>query len=270
MLIKRVMAVAIFMGLASATPLYAGPWMQSEGDAVMATGAVHSHEDAFWTKNRDRIPLRNRVHRTVYYGYYEYGYSYYYTVFTSIAWTKRESGTKIEEGFSNIKLGIRGRLNPFRNGRTWEVTALIPAKNLGDPNREDSGGISGGLFYLGRPDPYETPYVPFTKWIWGGGIGVTLLRKVDVGKSMWAYSQWERGIINRSWKIGTQLDGRSSFRDEKRAFPLEIRDQITWEVSLGYRLSRETGLSIGYAKDIWGRNVTQSDTIKVGLSHSFR
>ncbi|MEK6546113.1 MAG: hypothetical protein AABZ28_06250 [Nitrospinota bacterium] len=179
--------------------IHASTWMQSEGDSVGAIGVSYSTADGFWNSDSNLLKYPIKHQEAVYYQYYEYGYSYYYTILASIAWTYYDSGTIKDSGIDNVKIGVRGRLNIFRNGRTWQVTAILPVKkwdsSVFQPGR-GKYGLEAGIFYRLLPDPYETPSDIYTQGIWGMGLGTTL-RIGDTGSQLCSYRKWEKKAWNR-------------------------------------------------------------------------
>ena len=254
--------------------VYASAWMQTEGDSLIATGTSYSIADSFWKRDGKLAQYSTRHKQGVYYLYGEYGYSYYYNIFASTGWTYSDSGTSTDSGVDDVKIGIRGRLNLFRNGRTWEIAAILPTRKwyLSD-YRPGQGkyGLEAGIFYRFRPNPYENPFAEYPHSIWGGGLGTTL-RSGGVGGEVWGYGNWQKNLFSPLWKIEIKLSALSSFAGAE-AGSVDIYgpndsfhyDQISSDISLSYSLSRTTGINLSYKQDLWGRNINKNETVHAGI-----
>ncbi|MBI3600415.1 MAG: hypothetical protein HY097_07210 [Nitrospinae bacterium] len=253
---------------------YASSWMQTEGDSIGATGAIYSLSDSFYERDGNLVQYPTRQQQGIYYLYYEYGYSYYYTLFASTAWTYSDRGTSTDSGVDDVKIGIRGRLNPFRNGRTWQLTAILPVRKWdlsGYRPGEGKYGLEAGIFYRLLPDPYEKPFTEYPDSIWGGGLGTTL-RSGGSGSEVWAYGKWEKNLFNPSWLAAINLSALSSFAGGESG-SVDIYgpndsyhyDRAASDVSLSYRLNMTTGISISYKRDLWGRNINKNESVHIGI-----
>lgn len=253
--------------------------MQSEGDSVGSTGAIYSVADSFWKRDGELVKYSTKQQQGIYYLYYEYGYSYYYTLFTSTAWIYSDRGTTTESGVDDVRLGIRGRLNPFRNGRTWQITAILPVRRweiAGYRPGEGKYGMDAGVFYRSLPDLYENPFTEYPHSIWGGGLGATY-RSGGVGGELWGYGKWEKQIFSPSWNIEIKLSGLSSFTGGESG-GVDIYgpndsyhyDWAASEISFRYRLSMTSSINLSYKQDLWGRNVNKSENIQIGISTTWK
>lgn len=254
----------------------ASPWMRSEGESLLASGLGYSVADSFWKQNGDIEQYRDPRKQILYYLHYEYGYSYYHTLFTSAAYIREETGSSEKSGVDNVKLGVRGRLNYFRNGRTWQLSAIMP----GDPSITKPGsgkfGADAGIFHRYIPDSYENPFTDPTGNIWGWGAGATIWSG-DTGGEVWGYGRWERSLFSPIWQTAAKLSGRSSFAGGERG-SVDVfgpndsyhYDQLSSELSLQYRLSRQTTVGASYKRDLWGRNIDMNEGILINLNTGWK
>lgn len=258
---------------------HANAWMQSEGNSVGATGAGYSLSDGFWKKDGELVQYPTRHQQANYYLYYDYGYSYYYNLFASTSWNYRDSGTSTDSGIDDIRIGIRGRLNVFRNGRTWQITAIIPTRQWGLTGYrpgEGKYGIDAGIFYRLLPDLYENPFAKYSGNIFGGGLGTTL-RSGGVGGEVWGYGNWQRKLFSPLWYVEIKLSALSSFAGGESG-SVDIYgpndsfhyDQVTSDISLSYHFSRRTGINLGYKRDLWGRNINKNESVHIGISTTWK
>ncbi|MBI5193822.1 MAG: hypothetical protein HZA08_10335 [Nitrospirae bacterium] len=259
--------------------VYASPWMQSEGDSVGSTGISYSQADSFWKRDGKLMQYTDKHQEATYYLYGEYGYSYYYNLIASTGWNYRDDGIRTNNSIDDIKIGIRGRLNRFRNGRTWQVNAILPTRRgnlLG--SRPDGGkaGIDAGIYYRIEPDPYLNPFTVHNKGIWGGGFGITL-RSGGIGSELWAYGKWEKNVITPSWQAGFRLSALSSFAGAESG-SVDIYGpndsyhyhQINSEFLLKYQLNRTTTINTSYVMDLDGSNINRNSGVHIGISTNWK
>lgn len=259
--------------------VHASPWMQSEGDSVGSTGISYSQADHFWKRDGKPMQYPNKHQEAMYYLYGEYGYSYYYNLIASTGWNYRDNGIRKDSSIDDIKVGVRGRLNVFRNGRTWQVTAIIPARKgdlFGSRPGGGKSGIDAGIYYRLLPDPYDKPFTVFDKGIWGAGLGLTL-RSGGIGSELWAYGKWEKSVINPSWFAGIKFSTISSFAGAESGSVDKYGPndsyhyyQITSEFLLKYQLNRSTAINAGYSRDLAGININMNEGINFGISTSWK
>lgn len=243
--------------------------MRSGGSSLISTSLGYSQDSQLWTEGGFLVPLSESRLQSVYSVSYEHGYSYNYNVFAGTSFTYRDTGTQIIQGVSSIRVGARGRLQRFRNGRTWQVTALLPARRVNN-NPEDTGGggsygLHAGLFYRRLPDPYERPFTKFPFGVWGGGIGIATLQSGNAASQVDAYWKWEKSFTRTPFGIGFKGTGLTSFLEG----PLTPYARFQSEGAMSYDLSRTEGVSVTYTVDVWGRNITQGNALQVRFSHAF-
>lgn len=252
--------------------------MQSEGDTVGSTGVSYSEADSFWKRDGRLVRYSDKHLDATYYLYAEYGYSYYYNLIASTGWNYRDDGTRTSSSVDDIKIGIKGRLNRYRNGRTWQVTAILPTRKgdlLGSRPGGGKSGIDAGIYYRLLPDPYDRPFSIHNQGIWGGGLGITL-RSGGVGNELWAYGKWEKSVFNPSWQVELRLSALSSFAGRESG-SVDIYGpndsyhyhEISSEFSMKYKLNRTLSLNAGYSRDLAGRNINRNDEVQIGISTSW-
>ena len=266
---KNVAVITIVILFFLSGNLYASPWMRSEGRGLVSSSVSYSTDSQLWTEGGFLVPLSEDRLQVVYSLSYEYGYSYDYNLFAGTAFTYRDTGTRVIQGVSSIRIGARGRLQRFRNGRPWQVTALLPARrvnnNPDDPEGGGSYGLHAGLFYRLLPDPYEHPFSKFPLGVWGGGIGIATLQSGNAANQVDAYWKWEKRFHRTPFGISFRGTGISSFAEG----PLLPYARFQSEGGLSYDLSRMDGVSISYSVDVLGRNITQGSAFQVRFSHAF-
>ncbi|WP_287963123.1 hypothetical protein, partial [Alcanivorax sp.] len=105
---------------------HAGDWMRSAGESGLGVSLEYGTADHYWNRFRKLLKDNCTSNDWKLFLHYEYGYSYDYTLFGNTALDTRRCGNRHSSGLGDIRLGVRGRLNPFRNGSTWELSVLVP------------------------------------------------------------------------------------------------------------------------------------------------
>lgn len=263
---RRVAAATLVLLLCGGRPVHASPWMRSGGEALIATSISLSQDNQFWTPEGFLVP-RESHNQLVASVHYERGYSYYYTLIAGGAYKYRDGNSGVDKGPSSLRVGIRGRLQKFRNGRTWQATAILPTQPVGsDPEDPGEGkfGLHVGLFYRLLPDPYEKPFTKFPFGVWGGGIGILTLRSGDAVDELQAFGTWSKNFSKTPYGVQMKWSGLTSIFEGPLVIPYA---RFQSEGSISYALKRGEGINISYGVDILGRNITQSNALKIGFSH---
>jgi len=255
----------------------AGDWMLSEGHSNLGVAYSHATSDTDWdteanpvaqscTTADDSMSLR-----------YEYGYSYYRTLFASTSYKNTECGGYQASGVSDLKLGVRGRINPFRNGYSWQVTAIIPLQDGRFTSSKDSSdyfGLDLGVFRSYRPDPYTRPLTVIREGVWGWGLGLTLWEQ-DIGHQGWGELKWTRQL-DKEYKFKASLGatkaitiGENGVHGAVSTARSKGYDVVNASVRLSRKLSRDLSLGASLKQDLWGRNTSQDTTIEIELSTSW-
>ncbi len=257
--------------------LQAGDWMLSEGQQTLYTSLSLSQADSYWDDRRD-LQQDDCTSRDWSAGLrYEYGYSYYRTLFASTSFELNKCGDESSAGIPDLKLGMRGRVNPFRNSHTWELALIIPVNGDREDRRKPGIGLFGveaGLYRTYRDDPYEKPFTVITQGVWGWGVGVTLWAE-GAGQELWGELNWRRRLTD-AWRFKGWLSGRYSLAGDTAGADdiFSVRKSIDYDkLTIGARftrkLSRHTSLGLSLEQALWGRNASQDTTLQLGLSRSW-
>lgn len=253
----------------------AGAWLRSEGEVYASMDVSFSSASYQWDdhRHRERADCTERKQRADLNA--EYGYSYYHTLFAQASMSlARCSGEPDSSGLSDLTLGVRGRLDPFRNGRSWELALKLPVTGQGgDTERpgNDEFGVSAGVHFRLEPDPYDNPAIRYRGGVWNAGVGVRLWTG-GVAHQGWGYVGWDHGL-GETWRFSSRLYAVRSFgasRSAQREFRDNDYDALNASVSFGRPIDRDTSFSIGISHDLWGRNTDQDFTIKLGISRYWR
>lgn len=251
----------------------ASPWMLSEGDLTYYGGLSYSTSDSSWDKSSQLEDSDCHSTKTGSHHGVEYGYSYYRTIFARAEMIDKGCGEDSYTGLGNLRIGMRGRLDVFSNGKTWELSAIIPTGySKENPSRPGDGqfGVEGGLAYLSRGSLRE--FAPRWDFItsasiryWFGGSATqfityaTARRKIGETASM---------SFNLNADISFQNqddDQRVNFADSTR---LSDYDKLTAKISWSDRLDDNWRYNIGASHVVWGRNA--GHVFKLGITFSRR
>lgn len=271
----RLALLAMLLGVASlATEARAGAWMRSEGELQLRLDLSLSSADERWDGERRRVDAGCTTQRQGLELQAEYGYTYYTTLFAEAGLRQRRcagEAAAANSGLDRLRLGMRGRLDRFRNGRSWELALNLPvAAESSDPARPAGGriGITGGLHLRRTPDPYAGGAVEGAAGIVSTGFGVDLWSG-GLAQQIWGYGAWDSRQTDAGWAWSTRVDATRSFGGDADLRANDY-DKLTWSVELNRSIDRETRLSLGLAHDLWGRHVERATRLKLGLSRTWR
>ncbi|GEM_PF-5007058 len=267
--LKRVLT-ALFLFLLTPAVSAASPWMWSEGEMYYSGSLSYTTGDKNWNENSNLVDSSCRSRNVNSHQLIEYGYSYYHTLIANLDIVSKDCGGDNYLGLGDLRLGIRGRLDPFRNGRTWEVTAIIPTGYSDtDPARPGNGkfGIEGGVAYLSRGEYRDSAKR------WDYLTGASLRFWVDGPADQFIGYFTLRRYIGRHGYISAGVNAEISFQNEAR-LPKNLSDQtqladfdkITAKLNWSDRLSDEWRYSIGASHVVWGRNAGHD--LKIGITFS--
>jgi hypothetical protein len=264
---------AINVGTSSATA-----YMLSEGIHRYTTGLQYSTADDWFNEQRDRVPQGCRSKDYYWHNQYTYGYSYYFNLFAAAAVGNYECGlhTKVA-GVADIKLGIRGRLDLNRNGRTWELALLIPTGyDSQKVNRLGYGrlGFWGGLAWSSQNTGWEEKEPSY--WEVGAGItywsGSPSTQSRTYGKYSWRLDEDgnNRIVVQGTLKLSLR-DGRATFPAAFAGFPRFSGDYDSFTVSAKYahRLTRHWSISPRIGSTVWGRNTSANNFVDLSITRQW-
>lgn len=282
-LVARVLSRALpplaVLALAGALPdaAWAGGWMRAEGELRLAMSLSLSTAEERWDKDRRLRDAACTKRRGAVGVQGEYGYSYYYTVFADASVSHKEcAGESDASGLSDLSIGVRGRLDPFRNGRTWEVSLKLPVSGgTDDPDRSGNGefGLQAGVHFRVRPDPYAVSDERRQDGGWSWGTGVRLWTG-GLPPQGWGYAEWQPEAALAGWRTGARLYGLRSFGGDGAGSSRRSRgndyDRLTASLGASRKLDADRTVSVELAHDLWGRNADRESQLRLGLSRMWR
>ncbi len=266
--------VILLVNSAAAWP---SPWMRTSGDSSLYASISLSRSNSYWDKDGNLIPSCQANDFSTHWQY-EYGYSYYHTLFAATSLESNHCGGRSATGIPEARFGVRGRLNLYRNGRTWQVTAIVPVQGEPDSSSKPGKGEFGvelGVYFLLRPDPYENPQLDYKNGEWSWKAGVTFWDG-EATHELWGGISWKHPLFDTKWRFRAGIKGNYSFAgDDSSAFDPATRfkrhneDFVNVEFSLSRSIAKRTSLSFSLGQDIWGRNSSKSTDGQIGLSYTW-
>ena len=256
----------VLCGAGLSAAAQAGSYMRSGEELSYSTSVGYSWATREWDESRDLQPTGCRREYSYNSHYLEYGYSYYYTLFGGALLADASCDAESHTGAGDLRLGIRGRTDLYRNHRTWELIATVPTERGDASPRLDCGahGLKGAL---ARKDDLM-PGLSL-----GSGLGVQL---------------WEgplahelRGELGLSGPLrlgrlrwGLDLEGATPLEGGGPA-AADISDcgtrgkRVKAGFGIGASLPDRTYVSCGYARAVWGEDSTLSQGVSCGFSRSW-
>lgn len=248
----------------------ASPWLRSEGEKYYWAGINYSTGDQRWDNDSDLEDAGCRNNDWYTHQKIEYGYSYYHTLVAGIDAASVHCGGDDLTGVGDLTLGIRGRLDKYSNGKSWEITAIIPTGyDRNDPSRLGNGrlGIEGGLAWLSSSGEAESS----SPWYWGGGGAVRLWRGPPADQFLGYLTVHRR--LTASGGIGLRVNADISLRNEspeKTKFENRTRltdfDKINAKFSWSSRITPYWSYQTTVGHVLWGRNARHNLTIGFNIS----
>lgn len=274
----RLVYFIIFILCGSGSYAVASPWMRTGGESFLYVSATNTQSTSFWDKDRNLVPSCHANDRSTYL-HYEYGHSYYNTLFAATSIEYNSCGDKLSRGIPDLEVGIRRRLNLFRNGRTWELSAIVPVQgDANDPTTPGTGelGVRAGLYFLFLPDPYENPYERLKGSKWSLDLRATYWTG-DAAQEIEGRVGWKHQIFDTRWRFKANIKGLHSFGgredadfDPENRFRSIDEDKISIRFILSAPLTEHFSVSLGLGQDIWGRNTSKNTDLRLSISRHWK
>lgn len=262
-------ALGVALSLA-VTVADAGSYLQSEGDLNYSVGLGYFFADREWDDQGDlqRLPCRNDY---LYNSHYlEYGYSYYYTLFGGLNLARSACGDEDTTGAGDIRLGLRGRLDPTRNHRAWQLELNVPT------TRDETGNTRLGCGVYGLAAGVATK----------DAVGENLTLGAEAGLQFWEspLSHQVEGRLSAAGPLGTAkslswnagLSGHAPLESGDGGPGQSISDcgtqgkSVRGSIALGFRVGSGKYLECGHSLGLWGEETTKRIGIYCGYSHRWK
>jgi len=275
-LLVHVVTPLTFAGglLLAGTAAQASAFMLSEGQNMYTTGITYSTATEWFNQARDKVPQGCTSKDYSWNHSYTYGYSYYTNFFANTSLANQSCGVGAKTaGIGDVQLGIRGRLDNTRNGRTWEVALSIPTgyDNM-KANRLGYGrlGLWAGVAWSTQNTGWEETMPSY----WEAGTGINYWFGPPATQSK-TYLKW-------SWRLDDQGVNRLVFQGTLKLSLQDGRPEIgvggfnrfsgdydAGIISAKYsrRLSDQFTVAVGVGNTIWGRNISASTYGDISLTY---
>jgi hypothetical protein len=257
----------VLLAVASLFPVaHAGSYLRSADELSYSTSLGYSWATRQWDDAGEIEPTGCRRDYAYSSHYLEYGYSYYYTLFGGALLADASCDAEGNTGFGDLRLGVRGRTDVYRNHRSWELIATIPTER-GDASPSLDCGAHGLRGALARKDDV------LPRLSLGSGVGVQLwegplAHEVDFDLSL----SGPLRIGRLRW--GVDLEGSAPLEDGGVA-GRDISDcgtrgkRVKAGVSLGATVAKDTYVDCGYVRAVWGEDATLSQGFSCGFSRTW-
>ncbi|ATX81458.1 hypothetical protein Ga0123462_0588 [Mariprofundus ferrinatatus] len=256
----------------------ASAYMLSEGQNMYTTGFTYSTATDWFNQNRNRVPQGCTSKDYSWNNSYTYGYSYYTNLFASASLANQACGAGAKStGLGDVTLGIRGRLDITRNGRTWELAAIIPtgydAQRI---NRLGYGkfGLWGGVAFSSQNTGWEEKAPSY--WEVGTGLNYWFGSPATQWKSYakWSWRLDEDGVNRIVLKGTLKLSLRDHTPEPIPAAGGFFRNSGDYDAgviqaSYARRVSDQWTVGFGVGETIWGRNVSASRFADISFTYSW-
>ncbi|MDH4322161.1 MAG: transporter [Desulfobulbaceae bacterium] len=260
----------LFCGLFSfASQAAAGAWMRSEGESHYSATLDYSASTDYWDSDGVRRDAGHRFESWNLSQQYEYGYSYYRTLYAAADLIQKKGEAGSAAGLGDLRLGMRGRLNRNENGRTWEAGVIIPSGYARDRQvRLGYGrfGVEVGLAmrFLDRPRSHAET-----------GVTVRLWEGPPAGQVR-PYLKWTQQLTAK-WEGWGELLGDFSLGNGKVESntalgydQLPEYDVLKAGLGVKYALPKDWSVGFGLYCDLWGRNVGSGVGGNVSVSRTWK
>lgn len=262
-----VAALAAVAALLCGPAAHAGASLRSESHAFYAATLGYNWATRYWDEAGDSrdIGCRSEYQSFTHYG--EYGWSYYHTLFGSVGLAQSRCADSGESGLTDVKAGIRGRVNRYLNDRAWELELTIPTHG-GDTVSQSS--VSCSAFELaGNLERQHEDVTPWLSVSYGTSLRLAQAPLVHslrgkVGASGPIVPRWK-------WRLGLE-----------HAVPLTERDSPNPNVTLPdcgtdseslragteikFQPTRFTGFGCGFGLTFWGEDTSANRGVYCGVT----
>lgn len=252
---------------------YADNWMRSEEEGYYKVSLEYDTTNDRWNQDRKLETMSCTPRNWRLSNSYEYGWSYYQTLFGSIDYMNRNCGDNEASGIGDLTLGFRRRLNIYRNGRTWEAAAIIPTGY----STTDTATIGSGLYGL--------RFGLFGSFGDKHGVGGEYGSNVELGSNVYfwegsaaeqfsAYLKYNFAATEES-HLYTALEGDFALNNRSNQQATTINpvsdsgyDRVNLRIGYSRRASLYWRVSFEATSVMWGRNTNDSNSVTVNFSRS--
>ena len=186
-----IVAALLICMLAISGKAEAGVGMLEQGESMVSSNLSFTAADKHWDVSRQVITNICKARNFGASLGYEYGWSYFHTVYANVGMGYRRCGQRglpgpgflvsgNQKGLGDVELGVRTRFaGNYLDSAAWEAFMIIPTGyDNGSPSALGKGALGAGLGVLFSSDPtHNFPFriwgVNSRKWGWKAGSKFT-------------------------------------------------------------------------------------------------
>lgn len=283
-----------------AAPAEAGVGMLQEDENLYISDLSFSGGNTHWDVQRNKVPSICKRRNLALIQGYEYGYSYFHTVFANVtlAYRKcgqinraprvRRNGTIVPgftllggraAGIGDVELGVRTRLN-HKNTAAWETLLIIPTGyDNTNPSRLGRGALGLGVGLL-----FASPKRDLTKTHWGWKLGTRFTYFfAGKGNTLRSFARLNYAFSDSNFEqsgdfltLGLTHNVSFSKQGVQQQFANQVpkslsnSDQTKILLSYSHAFGNGWSTSLRGGKAIFGRNAPVDYTAAVGLNYRWR
>lgn len=261
-------ALAAACALPAATSALAGAGLRSSGDTLYSTRLGVITANQAWD---EQSTLQDSDCRSVYTSQsnaLEHGYTYYNTFYGQFSLARSQCGGEATTGFSDLRVGVRSRLNVYENDGAWELEATIPVSDVNHGERR----IGCGEFGLAANVHQRVEVTPSTDLdgsasvqLWGAPLAHQFRASVGIDQKFlrrWSWSGGVHGSVPLNDGIGGIGDLTSDCGTESKI--------VRGAADLKYRWSDFLHLGCGVSHALWGESASRTQGMSCGFSYLWK
>lgn len=241
---------------------FASNWMRSEDELYFTAGLDYDSANARWNRDGDLTDMSCTATNWTHNQSYEYGWSYYRTFFGTLEYMDRRCGDVTDSGLGNLTIGMRGRLNLYRNGRTWETALIIPSQVTSLYGARLGVFGSFGDIHKVRSKAATNFELGANLYLWEG----------KAPEQLGSYIKFNIAPSSES-RLFTALEGNYALVDRDKVYDTTINqvenygyDRLSLRIGYSQKVSLYWRMSIEATSVLMGRNVSDSNGISVSFS----
>ena len=300
---KQLTFVAAFLALilSMAGKADAGVGMLEQGEHLITGNLSFTSADKHWDVSRHTIDNLCKARNFGLTAGYEYGWSYFHTVYATLGMGYRRCGqrglagpavlvTGNAKGLADIELGVRTRFSGhYLDSAAWEAFLIIPTGYDNGPSALGKGALGAGLGVRFSSDrshnfPFRTWRIDSRKWGWKAGSKFTYFFS-GKGNSLRSYAAIQYAVTETDFvRTGDYFDlrlinsvGFARNNVQQQIFFNQVASSMTSSDQTSIQLSYThsfigTGWSanILFGKALYGRNAPISWYTGIGASYRWR
>ncbi len=241
---------------------FASNWMRSEDELYFKAGFDYDTTSERWDQDGELTDMSCTASNLAHNQSYEYGLSYYRTVFGTFEYMDRRCGDVTDSGLGNLSFGMRGRLNLYRNGRTWETALIMPSDHSGLYGLRLGAFGSFGDIHTIRNEAATNFELGANLYLWEGTAPEQLASyiKFNIAPSD------ERRFF-------TALEGDYALVDRDKVYDATINqvenygyDRLNLRIGYSQKVSLNWRMSIEATSVLMGRNVSKTNGVSLSFS----